>query len=327
MKNYGLTYKKKVIALAITSLLFVSGTVLAATIPTPKTYSNISGNTIVLSDVFDGVEDNADFYLAPAPENGKTRIITFEELQKISSALHLGWVPDNREYRTIIRRVSDTASIDEIKEALKQSIKKQLPLKDFEVDLTNNNITLNIPKNATSAEKAVKVDNVYFDASKMTVSATAYIAGNTSIKKEVKANVYYINKIPVLLENKRKGDIISSDDIGYLNMRSYDVTSNTITDINHVVGKTPRNSIDAMSPILASDLALPTLVKKGDMVIMKLKTPTIALTTQGYAVENGREGELIKIENISSKNVISALVTGEREVTITMPSKDNVVLN
>ena len=91
------------IAVAITAsiYLFASNIAIAkdAVIPQPKAYSTITGDTITVGDVFEGVKANADFYLAPAPEIGKIRVISLNELVQISQVLKLGWEPEHNLHR------------------------------------------------------------------------------------------------------------------------------------------------------------------------------------------------------------------------------------
>jgi flagella basal body P-ring formation protein FlgA len=51
-----------------------------------------------------------------------------------------------------------------------------------------------------------------------------------------------------------------------------------------------------------------------------LKTPMMTLTSQGKAIENGSDGDVIRLTNTQSNTVIQAIVSGAGVVTITTVS-------
>ena len=64
------------------------------------------------------------------------------------------------------------------------------------------------------------------------------------------------------------------------------------------------------------DLEAPTLVRRGALVTMEIKTPMMRLTARGKALDNGTLGETVRIRNIQSKRVIQGTVVGLDRVRI-----------
>jgi len=305
----------KTTILAIGALLISGNCVAEDTLtPQPKSYSVITGDSITLGDVFEGVKDNADFYLAPAPEAGKIRVISLNELTQISNILHLGWEADNSNYRTVIKKSTASIKANDVEASLAKALKNKITKYNFEVEVLDKNISINIPD---YNNKNLVVENLTFDPVRMLATASVYSNDNAKDKKQVKAAVFYITKIPVLSTNMRKDDIISADDISYIELRASEIPASMIVNEDNLIGKTPRNTIAAMAPIYVSDLKMPTLVKKGDIVVMKLENMNISLTTQGFATQPGKQGDVVKVENLTSKQIITGVVTGEREITVT----------
>lgn len=302
-----------IIILLITTNAFADGLLT----PQPKEYSVITGDEITLGDVFEGVTNNKDFYLAPAPDMGKMRVISLKELQQISKVLHLGWEPNNKTYRTVVKRSAATVQQNDIEKSLTKALQKKVRNAEFEVELVNKSIKLNV---TDVNNKSLNVENLTFDPTRMLATATISSPANPNVKKAVKANVHYITEVPVLSSTMRKGNVISSDDISYIKLRSNDISASMMVNEENIIGKTPRNNIAAMSPIYVSDLRLPTLVKKGDVVIMKLSNRNISLTTQGHAIQSGKKGDVVRVENLTSKQIVTAIVTGEREVMVATPN-------
>ena len=108
-------------------------------------------------------------------------------------------------------------------------------------------------------------------------------------------------------------------DIDYIDMRSPDITSSMMTEASNLIGLTPRRGIEAMKPLTASDVRMPVIVKKGDLVTMVLQSSVLSLTVQGRALDNGSAGDAIHVMNSSSKQVVDAIVTGSQTVSIKPP--------
>jgi flagella basal body P-ring formation protein FlgA len=60
----------------------------------------------------------------------------------------------------------------------------------------------------------------------------------------------------------------------------------------------------------------PTLVKKGDLVLITAKSGTIIVRMNGVALENGIKDQQIRVQNISSERIIYAKVVTNSEVLV-----------
>jgi flagella basal body P-ring formation protein FlgA len=92
-----------------------------------------------------------------------------------------------------------------------------------------------------------------------------------------------------------------------------------VTEASSLIGQTPRHGINVMKPVILSDIQMPIIVKKGDLVTMVLKNNALSLTAQGKAMDNGAAGDAIHVMNSSSKQVVDAIVTGAQTVSIKSP--------
>ena len=60
----------------------------------------------------------------------------------------------------------------------------------------------------------------------------------------------------------------------------------------------------------------PVMVKRGKLVRIVLENGPLRVTTIGLSQQNGAFGDIIKVKNISSKNVIYARVMGNSLVQV-----------
>ncbi len=279
---------------------------------TLKTESTILHDRITLGDVFDDVS-NADHYLAPAPAMGKSVTLNARDLSRISDAFQLGWAPSGDREHVVIRRASSEISRADIESALHDKLSEEMKGRKVEMEL-HGTIGFRVAENT---DKTVTVDRLTLDALKSSFKAVVSAGGT---KKEVTGRFYPVASLPVLKDPLRPGDVISASDIEYIDMRQSSVTANMIVDARKLTGQTPRRGISALKPITTGDVQMPTLVKKGDLVTMILKSNTVSLTTQGRALEDGAEGSDVRVMNISSKQVVEAVVSGPQAVSIRPPS-------
>lgn len=89
---------------------------------------------------------------------------------------------------------------------------------------------------------------------------------------------------------------ISSQAVGY------------ITDLDAIVGKMVRRPLRYNSVIPPNALYEPTLVKRGQQVTIVARHTGVNVRMKGKALKNGTEGEVIRVENLSSKRIIEGKV-------------------
>lgn len=306
-------YKTYYLAVVAMTLCMATSAFAAAT---PKEESIVTGDQITLGDVFDGVTADAGHYLAPAPEMGKTVTLGTYDLQRISNAFNLGWKPDGDGAHVVIRRAGNEIDSTDIQAALEKKLEQDMHGQKFDLELSDRSIGFHVSE---AADRTVTVDKLTYDAVNSTFRAIVTAAAAPDLKKEVSGHYYAVSRIPVLRTPLRPGDIISAADIDYIDMRSTDISSSMVTEASNLIGETPRRGVPAMKPLTLSDVKLPIIVKKGDLVTMVLKNNLINLTAQGRALDDGAAGDAIRVMNSTSKQVIDATVTGMQTVSIKLP--------
>lgn len=276
---------------------------------TPRSESVVTHDVITVGDVFDGAGRHADHVLAPAPALGSEMVLSAHDLTRISDAFGFGWKPQSAMDKTVIRRDAQEIDRFQIEAALQEKLAAALPGQKFETVLERSS-SLFIPPQEVAA---LGVEDLRYDLTRGTFRATLQ-AGKT--RRDIAGQLHLMTSVPVLAQPRRAGDILTADDITWVDMRAADVSANTIIDAAQLTGLSPRRNLAALRPLSAGDIVQPMLVKKGDMVTVTLQSGAIHLTTQAKALENGAAGELVKVMNMSSRQVLDAEVTGQQRVTI-----------
>jgi len=93
-------------------------------------------------------------------------------------------------------------------------------------------------------------------------------------------------------------------------------TGGLITDQRQVEGKILRVGVTAGSPILSPQLDLPIAVHRGQRVMLTLNDPAMTIKTTATALDDGRVGDTITVENMDSQKTLRATVARDGGVEI-----------
>lgn len=144
---------------------------------------------------------------------------------------------------------------------------------------------------------------------------TAELVADTFKGPDIPLDVYTIRgkvtklvDIPVLNKTIRNGDVITSRDIEWETYPERKLNPSIILSEEALIGKTPSLRVQPNKVIRVRDVEAPILVKKGKAVNLIYQTEYMQLQAIGLALEDGRMGDSIRIENTKSKKVISAIV-------------------
>lgn len=305
--------KIKALAFALALGATVSAQAFAADIVSPRGSVTLSKNVLTVGDVFEGVQNDADHILAPAPDYGKTMRLSAQDLSRISNAFNLGWYGKGNE-SVVIKRESNSVDRYHVEDAIEDALKEELPGQKFDVELSDRNLAIHLP---TGEDTTVSIDKLKYDVNKGEFRALA-TAGKE--RREVSGRLFAVTELPVLNKALRSGDVIGAGDIQYIDMRSNEVSPSMIVSAESLIGQTPRRGVAAMKPVTASDVTLPSAIKKGELVTMTLQNAIIQLTTQGRSLQDAKVGDVIRVVNTSSNQTIEAVVTGPRTVAVKPPS-------
>ena len=112
------------------------------------------------------------------------------------------------------------------------------------------------------------------------------------------------------------GTVITDRDIREGIVETTDIGAVLARSPEDIVGKTARRVFAIGKPLPLDAFSEPPLIRRGDMVSLRLERGGITLTSAAHASENGRLGEIIQVKNIDFSSVVKARVTGPAEVTI-----------
>ncbi len=91
-----------------------------------------------------------------------------------------------------------------------------------------------------------------------------------------------------------------------------------IFDKSSVIGKEVRMSLEAGTVLRYSQIEVPVVIKKNQIVYIVARGRNFVVKAKGIALQDGRKGEIIKVKNLSSKKVLWGKVISSKEVEVSI---------
>lgn len=98
--------------------------------------------------------------------------------------------------------------------------------------------------------------------------------------------------------------IISPGDIVYRDMAAV----NGITDPNEIIGKEARVALFAGRPIRSSDVGIPAVVDRNQIIPLLFERGGLVIKTDGRALDRAGPGDMIRVMNLSSRTTVTATI-------------------
>src|SRR5512138_307151 len=321
-------FRKTLAGLAVALLLGAAtvGAALAAPAAAPagagdlvtlRPAAEVEDEVVRLADLFDGITDPglAATPVARSPEPGAAVEIGARWLYALAQAHKLPWQPRSRYERITLKRASHDIPAVEIETVLREALADQGLAGDVQLVLDNPELRLTLPANSGGG---LRIARLTLDPShgRFLAQAVAPAAGEPQARLAITGRAVALSEVPVLRAAMRPGEVIQERDIEWMSVQANRLTRTSVTDVASLVGMTPRRPIRPQDVIRTTDLQTPVMVAKNSLVTLQLQTERMQLTAQGRALENGAEGDVVRVMNTSSNTVVSAVVidTGVVEV-------------
>ena len=268
---------------------------------------------IKLGDLFSDAGPSADAAVAPAPAPGSKVTYDATWLGARAREQKLDWQPRSRYDQATVERASEAITAEAIVAELKHELGDQLPSGLVQLDLDNPSLRLFVPAGAPTN---VVVDNLSYDARSGRLVAYIGTSAEDAERVRITGRVYRMIELPVLSRPVSPGDAITASDVETIAVHSDRLTQSFVMTSADLVGRTPRHSIRPGEPVRPSDVQIPILIHKGDLVTVILRTPSLSLTAEAKALDDGILGGAVHVSNTRSGRVIDAIATAPGIVSV-----------
>lgn len=159
------------------------------------------------------------------------------------------------------------------------------------------------------------VQDVQFDEKTGKFSGRVTAVGQPVV--QFRGKYFTKHEVPVLARRMRPGDIISESDISMISVPSKRLqNAQYLTTRESMVGKTIKRNVAANRPLRRQDISLPLAVEKDKQVSMIFRSSAMTLTDIGLVLDKGSVGDVVRVKNIKSGQMLRARVEGPNAVLV-----------
>ena len=275
----------------------------------------VTGDQIRLGDLFDGVGDKASEPVAHAPAPGRREVVDADWLQHVAAMNGLDWKTDDPFLQVVIERAGVTITRERIAEEITSALIAQGVSPDAQVEILNRELLVTVPSDVPTT---IAVRDLTYDqgTKHFTAMVVAPAEGPNSTRLAVAGAVYDVEDVPTLAHPLAHGELIAARDLTFVHMRTDKVRRDVILDADQIIGMTPRNSLRTGQTLALADLQHPISVSRGALVTVVLHEGAMTLSIEGRANEPGSVGDIIRVTNTRSNQVIPARVEGPNLVSV-----------
>lgn len=284
----------------------------------------VRGEVVRLGDLFTNTGDKAKVFVDQAPKPGAEAVYDVHRLHALASAHGLVWRAHSWSERVVVERAARRIGETEILAAVRDSLERENIEGKWDFAVASRGLSLTV---AASDAPSLTVTSLHLN--RRTGHFTATVGAGRGHGEEahvtVSGRIERLVEVPTLNRRLATGEVIRRTDIVWTDMRLNQVNRNTLTDVERLIGMTPKRPLRPRQPIRAADIRPPRLVTKGAIVTMTLKTPHMVLTSKGRALEHGALGETIRVRNTQSRTIVEGEVTSQGAVRVTATALPPVV--
>lgn len=135
-------------------------------------------------------------------------------------------------------------------------------------------------------------------------------------KVNLKFNIKLYRQVAVANSQIGVGEILTVDNVRYERMDVGKLETGYFTDLNKVLGLAARRSFSPGMVIMDSSVSKPVLVKRGSTVNIVAYIGDMTVTAVGQAMQDGSEGQLIRVQNSNSMKIITGKVVDGNTVQV-----------
>jgi flagella basal body P-ring formation protein FlgA len=107
------------------------------------------------------------------------------------------------------------------------------------------------------------------------------------------------------------GDVVQAEDLAFTSVA--DASGSLPSDARPLIGKVVRFPVREGAVVHSGDLTSPVVVKRSETVKVTWSNGGMALSMSGIAAKDGARGDLIQVQNPTSKKMIDAVIVGPGE--------------
>jgi flagella basal body P-ring formation protein FlgA len=313
---------KKICMLCISLVYFISAAMaLAASPAVISVYDNvtISKSEILLGDIAQISCDDANraaelsaMKLGTIPVPGQKILLSSRvfELRTRSSGVNcddISWtIPDTITISTDSQTIASDVLSQMGQKAITDQLKSQQDKREYTVEV------LTVPKPMLVPAGTIAYDLSIPFGVKFVVPTSVYIwvniDGQPYKKALFRAKVHMYESVVVTNRVMAAGELVTPDDIHVEKKEINALLAGYMTDSKKPIGFIMKRMTNSGTVLAESMLDKPVILKMGSMIHITAKMGDANVQTQGIALQDGKNGQVIRVRNTVTKKIVSGTV-------------------
>ncbi|MBR0696255.1 flagellar basal body P-ring formation chaperone FlgA [Bradyrhizobium lablabi] len=289
-------------------------------VPALRASVTVSGDIVRVGDLIDNAGSAATIAVYRSPDLGMTGTLPVAQVLNTLRTHQVIGV-DTRDLKEItVTRLARTLDTAEIERQVAHALERRQGLGDaaniaLTFDRDSGDIRLDASYGGTMQPIAVRYEprgnrfDVTFEISND--------AGAAPLKLRFTGTAVETIEAAVLLRGVERGEVLKASDV-LVERRPKVEVGNDAALRDAAIGMQARRQLRAGQALRTADLAKPDLVTRDQSVTLIYRSSGLYLTVRGKAMDGGAEGDVVSVMNLQSKRVVSGVVTGRGEVSITI---------
>jgi flagella basal body P-ring formation protein FlgA len=291
-----------------------------AELAAPASEITVEGDTITLGDLFDAsafatAPEAAGLAIAASPAPGARLMIVLSRARAIADAHGVSLPLSNATSAVTVSRASRIVGAAAVEQTLLDAIAARGMQGKLRIRFSGPEPVLYVPSHAEPSVSVASLDldplTGQFRAKLRAPAGDTHFAPITLVGR-----AYPVTQLPVPSRTLSMGEVISARDLTWTEVPTERLAQNVITQMDDLVGLAPRRDLREATPILSGDVKKPIVVQKNTVVAMVVRAPGMTLTAQGRALEDGIQGQSIRVLNTQTKRTIQASVMSPADVLV-----------
>lgn len=309
----------------VAALWFLAAPVWAGVTVTVNAETTVAGPVLTLGELATVAGDDAERVkalsaakLGNAPSPGNRVTLTSEMLgaRLAATGLDFSGVTWQVPAAVVVITAAQTVSGEQLLAVAGEAVRRQLGAGgDDEVTVTPLGTTPDVMAPLGRVELKAEVPaGIRFNAPTAAVVAVS-VDGRPFTNVSVRFNIKAYQQVVVAARNIAAKETITAENIRS-ERREVGKISGYITDADKVLGLTARRPVMAGAPITEAAVDKPLVIRRGANVTILVKVGEMTVSAGGQAMQDGREGEVIRVQNVVSKRMVVARVVDANTVQV-----------
>lgn len=210
--------------------------------------------------------------------------------------------------------VSGEVLMDKAKAYIDEQILRESPNRDYTIEAMSTPNAFHVPDGEITF--AIELPyGVRYNAP-TNASVSTYLNGRLYEKSLLRFRVHSYEQVMVLNKTLPVNHAVTMDDIRIERIDTARARTGYITDTSKILGMVMRRTVQADKVLTLSMLQKPVIITYMANVNIISNVNSIEVKTLGQALQEGREGQLIRVKNVTTKKVVTAKVIDESTVEV-----------